>query len=62
MKITVVIDYTDGTSEFISHADKVELLGIGRGVLSVLKGKTNYCYMLQMIQSYKITNEEGAQE
>ena len=62
MKHSVEIDYTDGTSALILHADKVELLGVGGGVLSVIKGRTNYCYTLQMIQSYKITNEEGEQE
>ena len=61
MKHTVEIDYTDGTSAQISHADKVELLGVGGGVLSVIKGRTNFCYTLQMIESYKITDEEGAQ-
>lgn len=61
MKHSVEIDYTDGTRTRISHADKVELLGVGCGVLSVIKGGINYCYMLQMIHSYKIVNEEGAQ-
>ncbi len=62
MKRSVEIDYTDGTRTRISHADKVELLGVGSGVLSVIKGGINYNYMLQMIRSYKIVNEEGAQE
>lgn len=57
MKYSVEIDYTDGACTCILHVDKVELLGVGGGVLSVIKGRTNFCYTLHMIQSYKITDE-----
>ena len=62
MKHSVEIHYTDGNTAVILHADKVELLGVGGGILSVIKGRKNFCYTLQMIRSYQVMDEEGEQE
>jgi len=45
-------------TELITYADKIELLNVAEGVLSVIKGNENFCYPLFTVQSYTIRDEE----
>lgn len=58
MKYDVRIKFYNREPTEISSADKVELLIVGRGVLSVITGKKNHCFSLDTIQWYVITNKE----
>jgi hypothetical protein len=61
MKYDVRIEfYSHGATE-ITTADKVELLAVGDGVLSVIKVDTNRCYNLTDIMMYTIRNKEDSE-
>ena len=60
MKYDVKIGLTGNKMVDREDADKVELLNVGRGVLSVIKGGKNCCYSLDTILWYTITNKEEA--
>lgn len=60
MKYDVKIGLTDNKMVDREDADKVELLNVGRGVLSVITGEKNYCFSLETILWYTITNKEEA--
>lgn len=52
-----IIPFCHETTE-ITSADKVELLAVGDGILSVIKGDTNHCYNLRDIMMYTVRNRE----
>lgn len=61
MKYDVRIKFDDYEVTEITTADKVELLSVGNGVLSVIKGDTNYCYKLQDIMMYTIRDRKDSE-
>ena len=61
MKYDVRIKFDDYEATEITTADKVELLAVGDGVLSVIKGDTNHCYNLQDIMMYTIRDKEDSE-
>ena len=61
MKHDVRIKSYSHAPEEITSADKVELLAVGDGVLSVIKGDTNHCYNLQDIMMYTIREREDSE-
>jgi len=58
LKHTIFIHFMNEKTESITYADKIELLNVGEGVLSVIKGNANFCYPLFIVQSYMIQDEE----
>ena len=60
MRYDVEICLTGNRTIERKDADKVELLNVGRGVLSVIKGGKNYCFSLDTILWYVITDKEEA--
>ena len=60
MKYDVEICLTGNRIIKREDADKIELLNVGRGVLSVITGNKNHCFSLDTIQWYVITNKEEA--
>lgn len=61
MKYDVRIKFCSHEATEITSADKVELLEVGDGVLSVIKGGTNHCYNLKDIMMYTIRNREDSE-
>ena len=61
MKYDVRIKFDDYGVTEITSADKVELLMVGDGVLSVIKGDTNHCYNLRDIMMYTIREREDSE-
>lgn len=57
MKRKVYIDYMDGKSEGLD-ADRVELLNIGEGVLSVINDRMNTCTPLFNIRQYCVIDQK----
>lgn len=62
MKYDVRIKFDDYGVTEITSADKVELLTVGDGVLSVIKGDTNHCYNMRDIMMYTIREREDSKE
>lgn len=62
MKYDVRIKFDDYGVTEITSADKVELLTVGDGVLSVIKGDTHHCYNLRDIMMYTIREREDSKE
>ena len=60
MKYDVKIGLTDNKIVDREDADKVELLNVDRGVLSVIMGSKNHCFSLDTILWYTITDKEEA--
>ena len=58
MKHDVRIKFYSHEATEITTADKVELLAVGDGVLSIIKGNENTCYNLQDIMMYTIRDRE----
>lgn len=58
MKYDIEITFSGNRQIEQKDADKVELLNVGRGVLSVIKEEQNTCFALDTIQWYKITDKE----
>lgn len=56
MKFNVEITNNDRKINIYNNADKVELLNIGDGVLSIIKDSINTCYPLKSLYKYVITN------
>lgn len=61
MKYDVRIKFYNHEATDITSADKVELLAIGDGVLSVIKGDMNHCYNLQDITMYTIRDRKDSE-
>lgn len=61
MKHDVRIKFFSHEATEITSADKVELLAIGDGVLSVIKGDINHCYNLRDIMMYTIRDREDSE-
>lgn len=61
MKYDVRIEFNSHGATEITSADKVELLAIGNGVLSVIKGDTNHCYNLTGIIMYTIRGRKDSE-
>ena len=61
MKYDVEICLTGSRTIKREDVDKVELLAVGDGVLSVIKGDMNYCYNLQDIMMYTIRDKEDSE-
>ena len=61
MKHDIWINFFNRKPIEIASADKIELLAIGRGVLSVINNGINRCYNLENIDCYyvKDSEEEG---
>lgn len=62
MKRDVRIKFFSHEATEITSADKVELLMVGDGVLSVTKGGMNHCYNLTDIMMYTIRDREDSKE
>lgn len=58
MKYDVRIKFFSHEATEISSADKVELLTVGDGVLSVIKGDMDHCYNLADIMMYTVRDRE----
>ena len=58
MKHDVRIKFYSHEAIEISSADKVELLAVGDGMLSVIKGDTDHCYNLKDIMMYTVKDRE----
>lgn len=61
MKHDVRIKFYKNSPTEITAADKVELLTVGDGVLSVIKGDTNHYYNLRDIMVCTIKNREDSE-
>lgn len=61
MKYDVRIKFFSHEATEITSADKVGLLVIGDGVLSVIKGDMNYSYNLTDIMMYTIRDREESE-
>jgi hypothetical protein len=61
MKYDVRIKFYSHEATEISSADRVELLAVGDGVLSVIKGDMNHCYNLTDIMMYTIRDREDSE-
>lgn len=61
MKYDVKIGLTGNRMVDREDADKIALLNVGLGVLSVIKGEKNYCYSLDTILWYTITDKEDSE-
>jgi len=53
LKVQIKLRHSDTV---ILEADKVELLSVGTGVLSIICGSMNTCYPLDLIAFYRIEN------
>lgn len=60
MKYDVEICLTGNRTTEREDVDKVELLNVGRGVLSVIIGSKNCCFSLNTILWYAITDKKDA--
>lgn len=54
MTYKVSIRLKDKTTCVILDAERVELLGVGKGILSIFKGRKNQCFLLDQIDFYVI--------
>lgn len=54
MKFNVIITNNDKGQNAFYNTDKVELINIGEGVLSIIKDGINTCYPLKSIYKYEI--------
>lgn len=61
MKCDVRIKFYSHEATEITSADKVTLLAVGDGVLSVIKGDMNHCYNLQDIMMYTVRDKEDGE-
>lgn len=61
MKYDVRIKFDGYEVTEITTADKVELLSVGDGVLSVIKGDMNHCYNLRDIMMYTIRDRKDSE-
>lgn len=61
MKYDVRIKFFSHEATEINSADKVELLTVGDGVLSVIKGDTDHCYNLTDIMMYTVRDKEDSE-
>ena len=61
MKYDVEICLTGNRTIERQDVDKVQLLNVGRGVLSVIKGVKNYCFSLDTILWYTTTDKEDSE-
>lgn len=61
MKYDVRIKFFSHEATEITSADKVTLLSVGDGVLSVIKGDMNYCYNLADVMMYTIRDREDSE-
>ena len=61
MKYDVEICLTGNRAIERQDVDKVQLLNVGLGVLSVIKGGKNYCFSLDSILWYTITDKEDSE-
>ena len=59
LKVQIKLRHSDTV---ILEADKVELLSVGTGVLSVICGSVNTCYPLDMIACYRIADMRNEHE
>ena len=57
MKYNVTIWFMDGTTATFKNADKIEAFSTGGGILSVIHGRTNSCFLLHFIERYEIEDE-----
>lgn len=59
MKYDIEIGLTGDRIVEREDVDRIELLNVGRGLLSVIKGGKNYCYSIDTILWYVVTDKEG---
>ena len=57
MKYNVTIIFMDGTTTFFKAVDRVEALNAGGGILSVIHGRKNSCFLMHFIERYEIEDE-----
>lgn len=61
MKGDVLIKFYSHAPVEITSADKAELIPVGHGVLSIVKGDTGYFYSLDDIMMYTLREREDSE-
>ena len=59
MQYDIEITLTGNRQIEQTDVDKVELLNVGRGLLSVIKNEKEYCFSLDTILWYTVTEKRG---